>query len=61
MGSQTGYKCQACGTRFEAEEGGGFFFDLLHCDRCGAARSVAHRDMGESTLRDGTIRLPLDS
>jgi hypothetical protein len=50
MGSATGYQCQACGTRFQANEGGGFFFDLLHCDRCGAAKSVAHGAMGDVHL-----------
>jgi DNA-directed RNA polymerase subunit RPC12/RpoP len=50
MGSATGYQCQACWTRFEAEEGGGFFFDLLHCDRCGRTNSVAHSDMGDAHL-----------
>jgi hypothetical protein len=29
---------------------GGFFFDLLHCDDCGAATTVAHRDMGDAHL-----------
>jgi hypothetical protein len=50
MGSQTGYRCQACGTCFQACDGGGFFFDLLHCDRCGVARNVEHRDMGDVHL-----------
>jgi hypothetical protein len=50
MGSQISYECQACGTRFQANEGGGFFFDLLHCDRCGAAKSVAHGAMGDVHL-----------
>jgi rubrerythrin len=50
MGSGTGYQCRTCGTRFEAEEGGGFFFDLLHCDGCGRADSVAHSEMGDVHL-----------
>ena len=50
MGSATGYQCQACGTRLQACDGGGFFFDLVHCDRCGAATSVEHRDMGNVHL-----------
>src|SRR4029079_4787311 len=32
------------------QKGGGFFFDLLHCDRDGRARNVAHRDMGDTHL-----------
>jgi hypothetical protein len=31
--------------------GGGFYFDLLHCDRCGAARSVSHEELGDVHLR----------
>jgi hypothetical protein len=50
MGSATGYRCQACGTCFQACDGGGFFFDLLHCDRCGVARNVAHGAMGDVHL-----------
>jgi hypothetical protein len=31
--------------------GGGFFFDLLHCDTCGADQGVGHQDMGDIHLR----------
>jgi hypothetical protein len=50
MGSGTGYRCRTCGTRFLAKDGGGFFFDLLHCDRCGRTNSVAHGEMGDAHL-----------
>ena len=50
MGQRTGYRCGACGERFEIEEGGGFFFDLLHCDRCGEARVIGHEEMGDIHL-----------
>ena len=30
--------------------GGGFFFDLLHCDTCGKAQSVSHEELGEIHL-----------
>ena len=33
-----------------AKEGGGFFFDLLHCDTCGRTRSVGHQDLGDIHL-----------
>ena len=33
-----------------ARSGGGFMFDLLHCDTCGATRSVSHQDLGEIHL-----------
>ncbi len=51
MGSVTGHICTACGTKFRVRNGGGFFFDMLHCDACGKPRSVGHRDLGETHLR----------
>jgi hypothetical protein len=51
MGSATGHICKACGTQFTVRSGGGFFFDLLHCDTCGEAKSVAHEELGEIHLR----------
>ena len=50
MGSASGYICEACGARFVASGGGGFYFDLLHCDQCGRDRSVGHQDMGDIHL-----------
>ena len=50
MGSSTGYICKDCNTHFSVRDGGGFFFDMLHCDRCGGARSVSHKDLGEIHL-----------
>jgi hypothetical protein len=51
MGTATGHICQACGTRFGVRDGGGFFFDLLHCDRCGRTQSVGHEELGDIHLR----------
>jgi hypothetical protein len=51
MGTSTGYVCRACGERFRPRRGGGFFFDVLHCRRCGAGRSVLHEELGEIHLR----------
>ena len=50
MGWQTGHICRACGIRFAVNSGGGFFFDLLHCDVCGRTRSVRHQDLGDIHL-----------
>lgn len=50
MGSASGYICRTCGTHFMAKSGGGFFFDLLHCDTCGATRSVGHQELGDIHL-----------
>ncbi len=41
---------RSCDARFAVREGGGFFFDLLHCDMCGDANSVAHQDLGDIHL-----------
>ncbi|MDP2349696.1 MAG: hypothetical protein Q8M74_00890 [Chloroflexota bacterium] len=30
--------------------GGGFFFDLLHCDACGMTKSVRHEELGDIHL-----------
>lgn len=51
MGSASGHICNHCGTRFTVRQGGGFYFDLLHCDACGAPRSVQHGDLGDIHLR----------
>ena len=51
MGSLHGVICQACGTTFSVRDGGGFFFDLLHCDACGRDTSVSHQDLGDIHLR----------
>jgi hypothetical protein len=51
VGTSSGYICKSCGTRFSARDGGGFFFDLLHCDRCGKAASVGHQELGDIHLR----------
>ncbi len=51
MGSATAHICKACGTKFGVRDGGGFFFDMLHCDTCGKAQGVGHRDLGEIHLR----------
>lgn len=51
MGSATGYICRACGARFSARSGGGFVFDLLHCDTCGRTQSIGHQELGDIHLR----------
>jgi len=51
MGNAKGHICEACGTTFGVRDGGGFFFDMLHCDTCGKAQGVRHRDLGDIHLR----------
>ena len=50
MGSATSQICRDCGEHFMARDGGGFMFDLLHCDTCGAGRSVSHEELGDIHL-----------
>jgi hypothetical protein len=50
MGQATGHICKACGTTFGVQSGGGFFFDMLHCEACGNAQSVRHQDLGDIHL-----------
>ena len=50
MGSAESYICRTCGTHFMARDGGGFMFDLLHCDTCGATTSGSHQELGDIHL-----------
>ena len=50
MGRATSYICRACGAHFMSRNGGGFFFDLLHCDTCSNDRSVGHQELGDVHL-----------
>jgi hypothetical protein len=50
MGSAISQICRECGARFRARDGGGFMFDLLHCDTCGGDRVVTHEDLGDIHL-----------
>ena len=50
MGQMSSYVCRVCGTKFSVSVGGGFYYDLLHCDSCGAHKSVAHQDLGDIFL-----------
>ena len=51
MGQISGYICGQCGEHFRVRDGGGFFFDMLHCDACGAAKSISHQELGDIHLR----------
>lgn len=50
MGHSTGWICSVCGRHFQVRGGGGFFFDLLHCEACGRARTVTHEHLGDIHL-----------
>ena len=51
MGNLEQARCVDCGHEYSVSVGGGFFFDLLHCDLCGNEASVRHEDLGDIHLR----------
>jgi hypothetical protein len=51
MGSESSARCLDCDEAFTVCEGGGFFFHLLRCDRCGAGKSIPFDKLGELHLR----------
>jgi len=51
MGHQTEAKCLDCGCTFTVDHGGGFFFHLLRCDRCGRTKAIGFADLGELHVR----------
>jgi hypothetical protein len=51
MGGQYEARCLDCGRRSTVSIGGGFFFHLLHCDKCGASASVPLDDIGDAHRR----------
>lgn len=51
MGKTYGAICNSCDHRFEAHDGGGFFFHMLHCDTCGKEKTVSFDKLGDAHLR----------
>jgi predicted RNA-binding Zn-ribbon protein involved in translation (DUF1610 family) len=51
MGETYNAICNACGRQFEVNEGGGFFFHMLRCDRCGKEKSLSFDRLGEAHLK----------
>ena len=45
MGHTVRAKCLDCGEQFEVDHGGGFFFHLLRCDKCGENKSIGFDDI----------------
>jgi len=50
MGHELGARCLHCDHTFTVQHGGGFFFHLLRCERCGKTRSVGFDELGELHL-----------
>jgi hypothetical protein len=51
MGHAFEAKCRECGNEFEARQGGGLTFHLLHCDNCGRTKSIRFEELGEHHTR----------
>jgi hypothetical protein len=51
MGHTFKATCNDCQLEFEGSEGGGFFFHLLRCDRCGEEKSIGFDEIGEPHLQ----------
>jgi hypothetical protein len=51
MGCTLTAKCLDCGESFTVDDGGGFCFHLLRCDRCGVERSVGFEELGLTHIR----------
>jgi hypothetical protein len=51
MGVKYRAECKECGCKFQASDGGGFFFHLLHCDVCGKSKNVSFEEIGEPHIR----------
>jgi len=47
MGSSTSMICKSCKKNFTVDEGGGFTFHLLRCDRCGRTKSIDFAELGD--------------
>lgn len=47
MSAEYAAACNKCGKKFTLLMGGGFFFHLLRCDRCGRVKSVGFDEIGE--------------
>jgi len=51
MGHRVEAKCLDCGAIFSVDHGGGFFFHLVRCDKCGKTKSIGFDELGELHLR----------
>lgn len=51
MGHVVKAKCLDCSKSFKVEHGGGFFFHLVRCDKCGKTTFIGFDSLGELHLR----------
>lgn len=54
MGQMINCTCLDCGDTFTISEGGGFFFHLVRCEKCGETRGISFDELGE--LHDRYIK-----
>ena len=52
MGENYKARCKKCKRTFQVNIGGGFFFHLLHCDKCGRERSISLTDVDASIKKE---------
>ena len=50
MGESFYARCRNCGKETTVNEGGGFFFHLLHCEKCGSEKEVPFDELGDIHL-----------
>ena len=51
MGQTFKAKCNCCGREFEFDEGGGFCFYLLRCNRCGRVKEISFDEVDKFKLK----------
>ena len=52
MGQLLKFKCKTCFSEFDWNDGGGFTFNILHCDKCGKEKKAkTKQDIPESKLK----------
>ena len=50
MGKEYQAICKMCNNKFHVRDGGGFFFHVLHCDKCGRDKEISFDEIGEPHL-----------
>ena len=55
MGQTVEATCQDCGFKFKLEDGGGFFFHLLRCNKCGKTKSIGFDEIRDKLKADPYI------
>ena len=51
MGKEYQAKCKKCDYKFQVKVGGGFYFHVLHCDKCGKDKEISFDEIGEPHLQ----------